>query len=125
MQGDALQPDRNRTRVVKTLWPPKPGTLKHLKRFGQALVCVRYRQDARGLHRLTTVEVIIDEAPVKNRRSDNQLYSVKIGFHEPDLQAKAKAHGAKWDQQAKLWRMKGKAIKLLGLYTRVKENDHQ
>ena len=116
-RSSSLHP-RN-TRVVKTLWPGQRGTLKLMTRFGARLVCVRYRHDAGGLHRLTTVEVVVDQAPVASRRSDERIYSVRIGLRELDLQADAKAQGARWDAPAKLWRMKGKAVKLLGLYTRV------
>jgi hypothetical protein len=109
------------TSVVKTLWPSQAGTLKLVRRFGSALVCVRYRHDATGLRRLTTVELVVDEAPVASRQSDRRVYGVRIGLHENELQARVKAHGAKWDKPAKLWRMRGRAIKLLKLYTRVVE----
>lgn len=107
------------TRVVKTLWPGQRGTLKLAGRFGAKLVCVRYRHDVSGLHRLTTVEVVVDEAPVASPRSDARTYLVRIGLREFELQAIAKAQGARWDATAKLWRMRGKLVKQLGLYTRV------
>ena len=115
---DAPAPHRQ-TRVVKTLWPGQPGTLKLRQRFGAKLVCVRYRHDPTGLHRLTTVEVVVDEAPVTGRRTDHRIYSIRVGQREFELQAIVKANGAKWDPQAKLWRMKGSSIKRLGLHTRI------
>lgn len=107
------------TRVVKTLWPRQAGTLKLLRKFGTDLVCVRYRHDPTGLHRLTTVEIVVDQSPVASHRSDRQVFGVRIGLLEHDLRARAKAHGAKWDDAAKLWRMRGKGIKLLNLHARV------
>lgn len=68
------QPRRRRgrrargTHVVKTLWPPQAGTIKLSRRYGPALLCVRYRHDEAGLRRYTTVELIVDEAPVKGNR---------------------------------------------------------
>ena len=84
-------------------------------------MCVRYRHDEAGLLRLTTVEVVVDEAPVASRRSDNHVYGVRIAWDEAELRASAMAHGAIWDNPAKLWRIRGKVVKLLKLYTRVKE----
>lgn len=56
-----------RTRVTKTLWPGQPGTLKLRQRHGPALLCVRYRHDADNQRRYTTVEIIVDEAPLPPR----------------------------------------------------------
>ena len=36
-----------------------------------------------------------------------------------ELGAQAKAHGAKRDDTSKLWRMRGKGVKLLKLHARV------
>jgi hypothetical protein len=112
--------DHKTTRVVKTLWPKQAGTIRLTRRFGDALVCVRYRHDATGLHRFTTVEVIVDEAPVSGLRVDRRIYGVHIGLHESELRARAIGQGARWDNHSKLWRMRGKAIKFLGLRERIR-----
>ncbi len=36
------------TRVVKKMSPSQPGALKLARRYGDALICVRYRHDAQG-----------------------------------------------------------------------------
>ena len=45
-----------------TLRPGKKGTKKLVARFGDRLICVRYRYDARRRKRFTTVELIVEEA---------------------------------------------------------------
>ncbi|NRF67842.1 hypothetical protein HLB44_12685 [Aquincola sp. S2] len=90
------------TRVVKTLWPPQAGTIKLSRRYGAALLCVRYRHDATGLRRYTTVELIVDEAPVTGPGVDRRIFAVRIGRLENELQATARALGAKWDKDAEL-----------------------
>ena len=45
-----------------TLRPGKKGTKKLVARFGDRLICVRYRYDARRRKRFTTVELIVAEA---------------------------------------------------------------
>ena len=71
-EGSGMQVpiDRMRTRVVKKLSSQQGGALKLARRYGAALVCVRYRQDMQGLHRYTTVELVVDEAPVASKRAD-------------------------------------------------------
>lgn len=47
----------------KMIRPGKPGTKKLTQKFGEDLVCVRYRYDKKRKKRYTTVEVVIDESP--------------------------------------------------------------
>lgn len=107
-------------RVTKTLRPGQAGTVRLLQRYGQALVCVRYRRDASGLRRTTTVEIVVAEALVCSRRSQRALFDVKIGIAERSLQAQARARGGRWDPHKKLWRLTGIAIQQLGLIERVR-----
>ncbi len=84
-------------RVTKTLRPDRPGTLKLVRRYGEALLCVRYREDAHGRQRCTTVELVIDEAPVQRRLSDRTLVQVAMPFHDAQAMSRAKRLGAHWD----------------------------
>jgi hypothetical protein len=108
-----------RTSVVKTLWPPQPGTVKLSRRFGEALLCVRYRHDRTGLRRYTTVELIVEQAPVTSRRADESAHSVHIGLFEKELRRLAMEHHATWDDATRTWRMTGATIKRLGLERQV------
>ena len=45
-----------------TLRPGQKGTKKLVARFGDRLICVRYRHDTTCRKRFTTVELIVDEA---------------------------------------------------------------
>jgi hypothetical protein len=107
--------------VVKTLWPGKPGTVQLRKRHGEALVCVRYRQDAKGIMRYTTVELLVDARPVRIRVRHEHQYGVQIWWGEADLARAAKAAGATWNPGTKLWSMPGKTVKQLGLSRRIRK----
>jgi hypothetical protein len=50
--------------VIKTLRPGDSGTKKLTKRYGEKLICVRYRKDQATQRRFTTIELIVDEGPV-------------------------------------------------------------
>lgn len=56
------------TRVSKTLWPPQAGTKRLVQRYGEAVVCVRYRHDLKARMRYTTVEMVVDRGPVRGKR---------------------------------------------------------
>lgn len=110
-------------RVTKTLRPEQPGTLKLMRRFGTALVCVRYRIDGSGKHRCTTVELVIDEGPVMRRLSDRTIVHVPIAWAETDLRQRARALGAQWVPERKRYRMSMKTARMLGLANRLSPSE--
>jgi len=110
---------RDRLRVAKKLSPVQPGALKLARKYGDSLVCVRYRLDADGTSRYTTVELIVDRVEV--RRRPDRIVGVRIGYEEGSLQSAVKASGAKWDRPAKLWRLPYRVAVGLGLGERIVE----
>jgi hypothetical protein len=109
---------RERWRVAKKLLPGQPGTIKLARKHGQALVCVRYRLDAQGLNRCTTVELIVEQVEVVARA--DRTVAVKLRFEEIELRFRNRG-GARWDQTAKVWRMSYRLAKELGLQSRIVE----
>lgn len=107
----------NHSRVSKKLSSEQPGTLKLARKYGEALVCVRYRIDADGAHRYTTVEVVVEKVPIVRRT--NHVVGVQVGYEEKTLQSAVKAGGATWDKPAKLWRMPYRVAVGLGLQDRI------
>ena len=103
------------THVVKRFSATQPGALKLARRFGDALVCVRYRHDPEGRYRYTTVELVVDEAPVKRRADLDATVMVHLAFNDTELQQLAHAHGARWDDRQRLWAMPRRTAKKLEL----------
>jgi hypothetical protein len=89
--------------VIKTMWPPQPGTHKLARHYGDALVCVRYRHDTTSKRRYTTIELVIDTAPIQRREPDRKVITVR-SLH-PKLHQKALTLGAKWAAQEQAWKM--------------------
>ena len=108
------------TRIVKRILPNQPGAQKLARRYGEALVCVRYRHNANGTWRYTTVELVVDQAPVMSKRADAVIVSVYIGYDEAAMQRKAREGGAQWDLRDKVWRMPRKLARRLGLIARIR-----
>ena len=115
-------------RVRQTLRPGDPGTKKLVERYGDRLLCVRYRYDAAGETRYTTVELVVDaakrvaRAPRPTARpplDPDPMVGVRIFFREAELRERAKAAGAIWRPRHKLWEMPWRTARALGLAARI------
>ncbi len=95
-------------KVHKHLKPGENGTLRLVERFGDKLLCVRYRYDAIRDMRIKTAEIIVDEKPGKGppriRQTDTVM--VQVPFTMKALRERLKAVGAKWDHKQKLWHVR-------------------
>ena len=113
--------------VLKTLKPGDNGTKRLTSRYGDRLVCVRYRQDKATNRRYTTVEIIVDEGPIEQ----NKIYrlapeeralmvNVFISLHDAQTRALVMEAGGIYQPETKLWRLPlGKVVKL-GLIDRLR-----
>jgi hypothetical protein len=99
--------------VLKKLAPGAAGTKRLAARFGNALVCVRYRDDPARGRRLTTVDLIVEERPLPGP------LAVRIGYGETALRSQARAAGGWWDRQRKPWLLPRAAVRKLKLDDRV------
>ena len=107
--------------VKATLKPGMNGTKKYLQKYGDQLVCVRYRYDKQRNKRQTTIELIVDEQDWMqgyNIRPD-KVVPVKIEYSEKELREKVKQAGAFWDKDKKAWLLSLKLIYKLGLENRI------
>jgi len=100
--------------VVKKLAAGAAGTQRLLARYGAVLVCVRYRKDATGSRRFTTLALVVDERPAKPAN-----VQVRIGYQETALRQQVMAAGGTWDARQKLWNLPKAAVLKLGLKDRV------
>jgi hypothetical protein len=98
--------------VVKTLQPGQAGTVKLQRHYGAALVCVRYREDPQGQTRRITVELVIEDKPIRHH-----IVWATIPAGQIQQRATAIAQGAIWHPRQKMWRMKARTAKLLDLDT--------
>lgn len=110
-----------------SLAPGQNGTKKLLARYGERLVCVRYRYDTTGKVRHKTVELIVETvawAPNRrNPRREQDMVAVRIGFTETALREQIKSTGAIWRPRQKLWEVDWKTVRDLGLQARVVVQD--
>lgn len=118
------KPHLQATRVAKRIRPTQPGAIKLAEQYGERLVCVRYRHDATGRYRYTTVELVVARSLVKPRpkrqqQTKLQIVAIRLANAENDLHRLVHAHGGVWDGKARLWYLTHAATKALGLLNRV------
>lgn len=111
-----------RTRL--TLRPGENGTKKLQAKYGPRLLAVRYRYDPVGQRRLKTVELIEEELPwsvprARNAPAADAPVHIRIAFDETELRQAAKAAGAGWDKDRKLWLLPHRLPAGLGLDARI------
>ncbi|SRR6266571_373492 len=88
------------------LKPGQYGTKALVEKYGDALVCVRYRYDVASNIRIKTVELIVETKELKRQRQmipDDAIVPVRIAYGERELGQLTKAAGGRWDPDVKLW----------------------
>lgn len=114
--------------VIKTLKPGDPGTKALKKRYGDRLVCVRYRKDDALNRRYTTVELIVDEGPLEKNKQYRLapeeralVVSIHIARGDNETRRRVIEAGGVYLSDRKLWALPlGKVVKL-GLISRMRE----
>lgn len=111
-----------------TLTPGQNGTRKLHARYGERLVCVRYRYDAGRKVRHKTVELIVETTPWNPRqhnarRVPHDRVGVRIAYSEAEMCERIKAAGGIWRHRHKLWEVDWKTVRELGLQARVADWD--
>ena len=93
-----------KTRVK--LKPGQKGTKRLTEQYGDALICVRYRYDAKTCKRYKTVEIVVSEAdwtPPPAKFPDGSLVPLKIDVKDTAAQEQLRAVGGRWDRQKQVW----------------------
>ena len=107
--------------IKTTLAPGENGTKQLLKKYGEQLVCVRYRYDKKHSKRYKTVELIVDEqewVPGIKFYPDQPVY-IQIGYGEMELREKVKEAGGYWDAKKKAWYVSYVWVMRMGLDKRI------
>jgi hypothetical protein len=101
--------------VAKRMAPNQAGAIKLARRFGDALLYVRYRHDVEQGLRYTTVELIVEQAQLPTQRARNTTVYVHISHLAATMKARAQANGAHWDARRQAWRMSLQTARQLGI----------
>ena len=115
--------------VRVTLKPGRKGTRRLATRYGDRLVCVRYRYDKVKRKRYKTIELIVDEEawidglrmPPRKAPDPTPVgpVLVRIHYREAELRETVKAAGGQWQPQERLWKLPYETVIKLGLDKRI------
>jgi hypothetical protein len=95
------------------LKPGQKGTRRLVEKYGDSVLCVRYRYDENRGVRLKTVEIIVEEKPCvpSFRYRDRDIVAVMVPYTQKALREMLKAAGGRWDPEEKIWRVQFGAIR--------------
>ena len=109
-----------RTRL--TLQPEQEGAKQLRDRYGERLVCVRYRYDETKKQRWKTVELIIEKSewePPTLIRQDDTIVALQVTAWEREVRRQVKAAGGKWNPKGVVWELPYGQVVALGLTGRI------
>ena len=112
--------------IRRIMQPGQPGTKKLVERYGDNLICVRYRYDDKKKMMYKTMEIIIESKPWQDNNKkipENKSMDIRIGYNEVELRSRIKACGGKWDPQKKIWQLSYEKIKKLDLLERIVDDN--
>lgn len=104
-------------RVIKKLAPGQRGAVALSRQHGDALVCVRHRQDEAGAFRYTTVELLVACQPIAAR--NNQAVGIRVDFTDTALRTLLLRHRGRWDPHYRMWIIARSVAAKLGLQGRI------
>ena len=108
--------------TTKTIQAGKPGTDKWIKKYGNALICVRYKYDLDQRRKIKTVELIVEDEPWvkdKTRIPANKIVGIKVSYGEKEIGILVRKAGGTWNKKKKLWQLPYLAAINLGLRDRI------
>lgn len=109
-------------KIRRILRPGQAGTKRLVERYGDNLVCVRYRYDDEKKTMFKTIEIIIDNKPWQADRkkiAPEEIMNIRIAIDEVEARNRVKKAGGKWDPKRRVWQLPyGKVIEL-GLSERI------
>ena len=110
----------------KTLIPGRPGTVKWVKKYGEALIYVRYRYDVLNKRKIKTVELIVEDEPWdggKRKIPGNKIVEIKVSYGEVEIRRLVRQAGGKWNKEKKIWLLPYREVISLGLTGRMKKQE--
>jgi hypothetical protein len=94
------------------------GAKNLLDRYGERLVCIRYRFDERRRKRFTTVEIIVEESGWSPPERP-VIVGLRVDFQETELQRRVKQAGGKWNSTKRVREIHYDQAVALGLKKRI------
>ena len=108
--------------IKKTLSPGKPGTVRLVEKYGDDLLCVRYRYDAVRKRKVKTVELIVEEGPwepAPRPIHPETIVLLHVEYGEVNMGRRIKAAGGIWNRDKRVWELPYHEAVALGITDRI------
>lgn len=108
--------------TYKTVLAGSPGTKDLADKFGDRLLCVRYKYNRELKQKIKTAEIIIREWDWEKNPKDipqNKIVHVRIEFGEKQLGLLIRSAGGNWNKAKKYWELAYGTVRQLGLEDRI------
>ena len=107
--------------MYRRIKPDQPGAKKWTRKYGERLVCVRYRYDPEQEIKTKTVELIVEKSSwkPKNKTPPHKIVRLRIEYGEKQLGLLVRAAGGRWNKEKKVWEIPCREVKALGLEDRI------
>ena len=98
------------------------GTKKLVSKYGNRLVCIRYRYDEIRKKKYKTIELIIEENDwePRNKLKRDELVCVHVDLNERELRKRIIDAGGKLNHESKLWEIYYENVLQLGIEDRIR-----
>ena len=96
-----------KTRLI--LKPGQHGTKRLVEKYGEALLCVRFKYDTEKQQWLKTVELIVERTewtPPPHRYTADALVCLRIKAADMPMRLKVKEVGGRWKPEKRRWFVK-------------------
>ncbi|MBK8946435.1 MAG: hypothetical protein IPM32_14360 [Ignavibacteriae bacterium] len=95
-----------------------------VEKYGEKLLYIRYRYDSEKRVKYKTVE-LVEESGIyessQSRKKAEKIVEIKIEYQEEELRTRVKEAGGKWNLDKKVWEIKFKEVKKLGIEDRIND----
>lgn len=112
--------------IQRKLAPGRPGTKKLFQKYGERLICVRYRYDTKKKEKMKTVELLVEKNTWDGngkRIPGNKRIRIRIAYDEIKMRSLVKAAGGRWNNREKMWELPYRDVLALGLEGRIAKTE--
>ncbi len=110
-----------RTRLI--LRPGQRGTKQLVAKYGDSLICVRYRYDTQRQKRYKTIELIVSEVDwIPPAPAPDTIVAIRVAWGEADLGRAIKTAGGRWNRARQVWELRYDKVVALNLLDRLVPN---
>lgn len=101
------------------LKPGQKGTRHLVQQYGDRLVCVRYRYDAKRKKRIKTVELVVAESDWEPRFAPDEIVALRVAYTDVATRTRVKQAGGVWNADRTVWQLRYDRVVALGLRRRI------